>query len=542
MDMSQYRELFISETRDHLQTFNSLIVSLESESGDGERIDSLFRTAHSIKGMAASMGYGDITELAHKIEDLMDKVRKKLLAFDAGLADLLLEGADILETLVNELEAGITVSHDLGGFIQRLTGYSQTSRHKPAVRVEEPAGVTEQPPSNSLPAEERREERQDSRQSIRVRTEVLDNLINTTGELITSKHRLTDIGRTIGSVRLNEALEELSRHLRVLHNEVMKVRMLPFSSIADRFPRIVRDLARKESKELDFEIVGKDIELDRSILEELADPIIHILRNAVDHGMETGPERHAQGKALQGKIRLSARRDKDQVFVTIEDDGRGMDPAKLLAAAVDRNIITDEEARQLSKREILLLTCRAGFSTAREVTEISGRGVGMDVVRSNVRALGGTITIDSEVGQGSKITLKLPLTVAIINVLLVGCSGQTFAVPGTSIIRTMEIRRNEIVPHGRHKVYMLDGEPVPILSLSRIFGLPATTVHDRTIPLFISEVRGRPVGFVVDRFQGYLEVFVKPLGKPLNRIRGLAGGAIIGNGEVIFIVDVANAI
>jgi two-component system chemotaxis sensor kinase CheA len=466
----------------------------------------------------------------------MDKVRKKLLTFDAGLADLLLEGGDILDSLVKDAEAGVTELHDLSGFFQRLTGYT------PGLNME-PVGQVSEPHKNEhIPPEERREERHDSLQSIRVKTDVLDNLINITGELITNKHRLTDIGRTIGVARLDEALEELSRHLRMLHNEVMKVRMIPFSSIADRFPRIVRDLARKESKDLDFEIAGKDMELDRSILEELADPIIHILRNAVDHGMETVPERRALGKTLQGKIRLSARRDKDQVLVIIEDDGRGMDPAKIVTEAINRNIISREEARLLTKREALLLTCRAGFSTAREITDISGRGVGMDIVRSNVRALGGTLAIDSEVGQGSKITLKLPLTVAIINVLLVGCSGQTFAVPGTSILRTMEIRLDEIVPQGRHKVYYLDGEPVPLLSMSRIFGLPASMPHERMIPLLISEVRGRTIGFVVDRFHGYLEVFVKPLGNPLNRIRGLAGGAIVGNGEVVLIVDIANAI
>jgi two-component system chemotaxis sensor kinase CheA len=215
MDMSQYRELFISETREHLSAFNTLIVSLETGSGDGEQIDALFRTAHSIKGMAASMGYGEITELAHKIEDLMDKVRKKLLAFDAGLADLLLEGGDILEGLVNDAEAGTTVSHDMGGYFQRLTGYIPKLHPEPASQIPEPSK------NEIIPPEVRREEQQDSRQSIRVRTDVLDNLINITGELITNKHRLTDIGRSIGAARLSEALEELSRHLRMLHNEVM---------------------------------------------------------------------------------------------------------------------------------------------------------------------------------------------------------------------------------------------------------------------------------------------------------------------------------
>jgi two-component system chemotaxis sensor kinase CheA len=539
MDMSQYRELFISETREHLRTFNELIVALESAADDRENIDSLFRTAHSIKGMAASMGYGAITELAHKIEDLMDQVRKKLLVFEPAIADLLLEGGDLLEALVNDADSGITEERDLGDFLQRLISYTPNPEKEATVLSPEPVSIELR---KEKTAAAKTETMLVSRQTIRVRTEILDNLINITGELITNKHRLMNVGRELGAVRLSEALGELTQLLRGLHNEVMNVRMMPFASITDRFPRIVRDLARKNGKDVAFEIEGKEIELDRGILEELADPLVHILRNAVDHGLESGTLRLACGKEAQGKIRLSASREKDQFIITIKDDGRGMDPAKLIATALNTGIITPEVSKLLSPRDALLLICSPGFSTAQEISDVSGRGVGMDVVRSTIRKLGGTLAIESEVGRGACITLKLPLTIAIINVLLVDCSGLTFAVPVTGILRTMEIRPEMITTRGKHKVFYLDDEPIPLLSMTRIFGLQGAPPRGKIVTLFVTEVRGRKVALVVDRFLGHQEVFVKPLGRPLNKMKGLAGGAILGDGKVIFILDIANVL
>jgi two-component system chemotaxis sensor kinase CheA len=541
MDMSQYRELFLSESREHLNSFNELIVALESDAGDREKIDSLFRSAHSIKGMAASMGYGEIADLAHKIEDLMDKVRKGLLAFEPAIADLLLEGADLLEGLINDVDAGVAGGRDLGDFLQRLVGYSPAEGNKAAV----PATETDRGPAAEERTEERRagdrrQEQPDSRQTVRVRTKVLDNLINTTGELITNKHRLMNENKSIGSTQLGTALEELSRLLRELHNEVLNVRMMPFSSITDRFSRLVRDLAKKSGKDVAFEIEGKEIELDRGILEELADPLVHILRNAVDHGLETEADRLACGKGVQGRVGLSAAREKDRVIVTIEDDGRGMDPARLIASALAKGVITPAEAKLFTPRDAFLLTCRPGFSTAQEITDVSGRGVGMDVARSTIQALGGSLAIDSEVGRGTKIILKLPLTIAIINVLLVGCADLTFAVPVTSIHRTLEIRRKEITTRGKHKVFYLGEEPIPLLSMNRVFGMQSPPNRDGIIPLLVAEVRGRKVALAVDRFLGHQEVFVKPLGRPLGRMKGLTGGAILGNGEVVFILDIAN--
>jgi two-component system, chemotaxis family, sensor kinase CheA len=539
MDMSQYRELFISETREHLREFNEIIVALESASDDREKINSLFRTAHSIKGMAASMAYGEIAELAHKIEDLMDKVRKGLLAFDPAIADLLLEGGDILEGLVNDVDTGVARVHDFGEYLQRLVGYTPVLRKDTAEPAPETAEATE---VKERRVGERRKEQADPRQTVRVRTDTLDNLINTTGELITNKHRLMNVAQTIGSAQLGAALEELTRLLRELHNEVLNVRMMPFSSITDRFSRVVRDLAKKSNKEVAFEIEGKEIELDRGILEELADPLIHILRNAVDHGVETAADRSASGKNTAGRVRLSATREKDQVNIIIADDGKGMDPTKLIASALDKGIITPEAARLLTPRDALLLTCHPGFSTAREITDVSGRGVGMDVAHSKIHSLGGTLAIESDVGQGTTITLKLPLTIAIINVLLVGCADLALAVPVTSIQRTMEIRREEISERGKHKVFYLNEEPIPLLSMNRIFGRQAAPASGKIVSLFVSEVKGRKVALVVDRFLGHQEIFVKPLGRPLESMKGLAGGAILGNGEVVLILDVANMI
>ncbi|HLO26340.1 MAG TPA: chemotaxis protein CheA [Geobacteraceae bacterium] len=532
MDMSHYRELFISETREHLRTFSELIVALEKEPDDKENIDSLFRTAHSIKGMAAAMGYSELSTLAHKIEDLMDKVRKKVFPFAPAIADLLLEGSDFLDAMVSDIEANVTADRDFSGLVEKLVGYV------PGVPKEaeppQPGGEKEESPV------EKGDVHPESRQTVRVRTEVLDSLINLTGELITNKNRLMNIGLDLASAPLDDAMMELGKLLRELHNEVLNVRMMPFASISNRFPRIIRDLAQKSGKEVAFDIDGKEIELDRGILEQLSDPLVHILRNAVDHGLETGAERQAYGKNEQGRIRLSVSREKDLVVVTVEDDGRGMDPAKLIAAALDKGLIKPEEAKRLSPRDAFLLTCIPGFSTAREVTDVSGRGVGMDAVRSTIRSLGGSIAMDSEVGRGSRITLKLPLTIAIINVLLVKCAGLTLAVPLTSILRTLEIRRGDISSQGRHKLFFLDGEGIPLVSMNRIFGTQAPSSPGSVIPLFVGEVKGRKLGLVVDRFLGQQEVFVKPLGRPLARLKGLAGGATLGNGEVVFILDVAN--
>lgn len=539
MDMSKYKELFISESREHLNSMNELIVHLEKEGGDQESIDSLFRSAHSVKGMAASMGYAAIADLAHKMEDLMDKVRKGVLAFDACAADLLLEGSDNLGAMIQYVEDGGEGIRDVAGLMERISGYD------PSV------GKTISPPSSLAPVPEPiaskvgerskgEPQKKETGQTVRVKTEILDHLINTTGELITNKHRLLNVGREVGSGRLDDALADLAKLLRELYNGVINVRMMPFASISDRFPRMVRDLARKSGKEVNFVIEGDDLELDRGILEELADPLIHIIRNSIDHGLEASDERLADGKPPQGTVRLSASREKDQVVITVEDDGRGMDPAKLLASAMEKGFLDPAKAGDLSVRETLLLTCIPGFSTASEVTDVSGRGVGMDSVNSTIQSLAGSLAIESEKGSGSRIIIKLPLTIAIINVLLARVAQYTVAIPVTNISRTLELRRFLVSRQESPEVFSLDDETIPIHRLDSIFAAPQASPDSEFISILISEVRGRKLGLAVDRFLGQQEVFVKPLGTPLSRLKGVAGGAILGDGEIVFVLDVAN--
>ncbi len=541
MDMSPYKELFISEVREHLHTMNDAIVALEEDPADRGKIDALFRMAHSIKGMSASMGYETMAELAHKMEDLMDKIRKAACCFETDIADLLLEGSDRLTAMVRGVEEGDETERNISDLVERMAGYAPGSTAKndgdrgeratgsPELKQVEPSGSAAPIPGDG----------ESSRKTVRVRTAVLDSLINITGELVTSKSRLASISAESGIRKLDLAVFDLSRQVRELHDEILKLRLMPFGTVADRLPRTLRDLAKRSGKDVSLRISGKEIEIDRGILDELSDPLQHLLRNAVDHGIEPPAERLARGKKSGGTIAIEARKCKDRVIVSIADDGRGMDPDSIIAAAREKGLVSDEEASRLSPRQAFLLTCLPGFSTADKVTGISGRGVGMDVVRSSLQSLGGNLSIESEFGKGSRFTLSLPLTISIIQVLLVGCAQYTVAFPIDKVLRTLDIKREDITASGRRTVLTLGGESLPLLSLRRLLGLPLTSGKGPGIPAVIIETRGRKTGMLVDRFIGQQDVFVKPFGRPLNRMRGLIGGAVLGDGRIVCILDPA---
>jgi two-component system chemotaxis sensor kinase CheA len=546
MDMSQYKNLFLSEAREYVKTIGELVVSLEESPSDRASIDALFRGAHSLKGMAASMDYGDIVEIAHSMEGLMIRVRDNGLDFDQGVADLLLEGADLIEGLLGDVEKDLEPRRPPGDLPGRLASYipqqapeppspGQPSPGKPSPAQAEPPSPAQLPPET-----EKGKEPAGEVSTVRVGTELLDHLINLTGELITNKHRLLNIGRELDCAPLNEAVSETTKLLRALHDEVMKVRLMPFDAICDRFQRSVRSLAKKSGKDLHFELEGREIGLDRGILEQLTDPLNHLLRNAVDHGMEVSAERVAAGKAAKGVVKLSVYRDRDRVLITVSDDGRGMDPLLMIEAALRKGVITEEEAALLSPRQALMLACIPGFSTAKQVTDISGRGVGMDAVNAAIQKLGGTIAIESEPGVGSRFILRLPMSIAIIHVLLVQCGAIKTAVPVTAVHRTVELRREQVVTVGKRQVFHLGDEAIPLLSLNRVLGMPLGRFPDGIVPLFVTETKGRRVGIVVDRLLGQHELFVKPLGRPLSKLHGVAGGATLGDGEIVTILDLAD--
>jgi two-component system, chemotaxis family, sensor kinase CheA len=540
VDMSQYLDLFISEVREHLKSISKLVLVLESEPTDRGTIDELFRSAHSVKGMAASMGFKQAAELAHEMENLMDRVRKGL-EIDPDLFDILLAGESALSAMVDDIENGGSGGTDCAPLLARIAAYDASADTKShgtsAVGDEEGASS----PGMEQPATAKGETPA-VQQTVKIRTTVLDRLLTTTGELVTVKHRLTMTSKSLRNREFSEAMESLGKAIRELHDQVMAVRLIPLSMITERFPRMIRDLARESGKEVTFSMSGVEIELDRSILELLGDPLAHILRNSLDHGIETSSERKAAGKGSTGSVSISVYRDKDQVEIRVEDDGRGMDPEKIVSAAVSKGIIQKEKAATLSAEEKLLLICIPGFSTAAKVTDISGRGVGMDVVKTTIQSLSGTMSIETESGKGSTFVLRLPLTVAIINVLLVTAGNLTLAVPLTAVGRTMELKSEEIALIDNEEAFFLDDRMVPVVSLSRLLNLDSGSHKGETASLFITEIKGRRIGVQVDRMLGNQEVFVKPLSRPLSAFEGLSGATVLGDGEVVFIVDILNKV
>ncbi len=539
MDMSPYRDLFVSEARSHLSAFGELIVRLEDSSSDSASINELFRHAHSLKGMAATMGYEQIAGIAHLMEDQLGRVRSGESRLLPDLTDLLLEGSDTLTRLVSLIESGSDTFEDTAGLIERLSALGPATEAHTAVHTE-PLHEGADTPRETAASAPHQFRQTNSFKSIRIKTEILDHLVNITGELITNRYRLAESIRQADAAECREPLHQLTTLLRNLRDEVFKARMLPFSFIAERFPRLVRDLARKQGKDAHFQVDGKEIELDRGILEEIAEPIVHILRNAVDHGLETGDERVTAGKPFGGTITLTVRRDKDHIEIVIADDGRGMDPERLKLKGVEKGFISPEQAAQMTPHEAYQLICTPGFSTAATVTDISGRGVGMDAVREAVHALGGILTIQSQSGQGSRFIMRLPITVSIIHALIVQCGPFEIAFPLNVVTRTVELKRSEIIEESGRSTVIPGKAPLPLRSLRQALQLPeAPGPEDALMPIIVCDIGGTPLAFSVDRISGQQEIFVRPLRSPLSYLQGFSGATIAGDGRVLFVADVS---
>lgn len=384
-------------------------------------------------------------------------------------------------------------------------------------------------------------------QTVRVDVQRLENLMNLVGELVIDRTRLLDVGgglkNQLGSGDLIETLEEVSVHIgRIttdLQEEIMKARMFPIEQVFNRFPRMVRDLAQKANKEVEFIVEGKETELDRTVIEEIGDPLIHLLRNAIDHGIELPEERIALGKPAQGKVHLKAFHQENQIVITVEDDGRGMDPDKIRSTAVEKGIISAEAAARLSDREAINLIFSAGFSTATVISDISGRGVGMDIVRAHIEKINGIIDIDSVYGKGTRFTIKLPLTLAINRSLLVYLGERVFAFPLSSVVEIINVERKNIQRVQRREVVMVRGEVLPILKLSKLLEISDDNEQEpERFPVVVCGISEKRVGFVVDSLIGEQEIVIKSLGDYIGQVPGLAGATIMGDGRVALILDV----
>lgn len=406
-----------------------------------------------------------------------------------------------------------------------------------------PAGTSEKSAvaSGPPPPETRATKREPDKgtATIRVRTDILDGLLDTVGELFISRERLRVLLGDHDSPEVRAALDGLETRIRDIHSQVLAVRMTPLRTLTERYPRLVRDLARSLSKQVEFHVEGQDIELDRAILEALDTPFVHTLRNAVDHGLEDPNERLTSGKPGQARVSLSATRDRDRVLVAIEDDGRGLDPEKLRATAVARGLLSEAQAATLTTRECFFLICAPGFSTKGAVTDVSGRGVGMDVVRSKIEALNGSLEIESTRGQGTRFTFALPLTLAIINVLLIRSGGRIFAVPVTKVVAVREIGKDAVEDSTGGRFLSFRHALAPVVSLSGLLGLVSRGPAEQVVVI----EDGRDLqALAVEAIVGYHDVVVKPLGEPLDRLDIFSGATILGDGEPILILDLLKAL
>lgn len=386
--------------------------------------------------------------------------------------------------------------------------------------------------------------------TVRVDVELLDSLMNLVGELVIDRTRLFQI---LGNLEVNYEMDEVSQDLgrtsvhiaRVttqLQEQIMKARMLPVENLFNKFPRMVRDLSQKAGKEVDFVMTGQETELDRSIIEEIGDPLIHLLRNAVDHGIEPPDQRVAKGKPRIGQLKLQASHEENHIIITIKDDGRGIDPEVVKKSGVKKGMITEEQAKRLTDKEAINLIFMSGLSTVAKVTDVSGRGVGMDVVRNNIEKINGATEIDSAVDKGTEFKIKLPLTLAIIRALLVSIDKSVYAIPLSSVTETIRMQQDQIEYVNNQEVIVVRGKVLPLMRLKKVFRNSYDNEDRGKLFVVVVNLAGQQVGLVVDSLVGEQEIVIKSLGKYIGDVQGISGATILGDGNVALIVDVSNLI
>jgi len=523
MDVSKYRDMFLSEAKDNLQLLNDSLLKLERNPDDLEPVNEMFRAAHSLKGMAATMRYNKLTKLCHAIEDVLDDVRKKEKDLTPEMIETLFECLDNLELSIRKVSENRDEA-DVAGSLLKLSDLLSAPAEKQTSEIADGARLAEKPSS----IEEIRE--------IKVKVETLEALSGLVEELLVNKMLLDQLYASKKLRELPSALDALGRLVSDIQYNVMQARLVPVEQIFRRFSRMVRDLSRREQKQVNLVIEGAEIELDRKIVDKLGEPLVHLLRNAVDHGIETPTERKRLGKPAIGTIRLVARREKDHAIIEVEDDGEGISEEKIKKIAVKRGIISGKEARGLGREETMELLFDSKFSTAEKVTHVSGRGVGLDVVGRKVEALGGTVQVDTQRGEGMKVTLKFPLTLAIVSALLTKVGEEFYAMPLTSVVRTVKVKA-EVVKRvvGREVIVLSEGN-VPLLRLRESFGLSR---KGETWILIVLVSRGDEfLGISVDELLDKKDILVKPLDKLVRQSRAFAGFTILGDGQPALILDV----
>lgn len=525
VDVAKYKEMFISEAKENLQLLNTSLLKLEKRPGDLKLVDEMFRAAHSLKGMAATMNYNRMAGLCHAMEDVLDGVKKRKRGLTSDVVEALFKCFDNLELSLSRISEGEEEA-DVDVSVSKLGALLAAPEEKPVLEEEVPEGVSLAERPSSI--EKIRE--------IKVKVVTLDTLVSLVEELLVNKMLLDQLYASGKIEDMPSALDTLGRLVADLQYTVMQARLVPVAQIFDRFPRMVRDLSRKEKKQVNLVIEGAEIELDRKIIDKMGEPLVHLLRNAVDHGIETPDERKKLKKPAVGTIRLVARREQDFAVIEVEDDGRGVSEEGIRRVAVEKGIITREEAAGLGHDEAVALLFDSRFSTSKTVTEVSGRGVGLNVVKSTVESLGGTVRIATRPGEGMKVTMRFPLTLAIITALLTKVGEEIYAIPLTSVVRSVRVKAKDVRRVLGHEVVVLAEGNVPLLRLCDFFNFP----HEREEgALMVIVSRGNEfLGLGVDYLVDEQEIIVKPLDRLTRQSRAFAGFTILGDGRPALILDV----
>lgn len=556
---------FIVESREHLGSIENNMLTLDRNPEQKEAVHAVFRGFHTIKGLAGFLEFMPIRDVAHEVETLLDYARNGKLAITGSVVDVVLESVDYLKQAIAVVEASLQGdTSPLGdnaaliGRVQRLSnGESVVTESAPALKhlaesivappSANPTSDISKPAEPETPAEAagpaatgdaQQNRKADAAAVIRVQTAKLDYLMDMIGEMVITQSLIRH-SPAIGSLQSSKLLADLSQLARItgeVQRTAMGMRMITLGQVFQRSSRLIRDLCRKQGKQVELEISGEETEVDKTIAEELTDPLLHMVRNACDHGIEGPEERIAAGKPAVAKIKLSAYHQGGQIVIEIADNGRGLAKDKILAKAVQKGLI-DPNAH-LSEQEIFNLIFEPGFSTAAQITDLSGRGVGMDVVRRNIQKLRGRIDIQSKVGQGTTFFLKLPLTLAIIEGLVVGVGDQRYIVPIYAVRELISPKADTIsTVHGKNEMAMVRDHVLPVLRLSRRFNVKPKSEEITESLLVVTECQEQQFCLLVDEVLGKQEVVIKSLGETLKNIPGIAGGAILGDGRVGLILD-----
>ncbi len=586
---------FLAETTELLEKLDDDLIALEKSSDDTDLMNRIFRSIHTIKGASSFLGFDLLVKVAHKTEDVLNRLRKGELVVNPDIMDVILEATDLVKLLVSDIKAGEIQERETEGTINKLLPYlldtagasqaaaaASTAAPSPvppsSVATETPASTAaveatadsvppptpptpaavpvpapktaidtapKKAPAPPKPADGKGDDLSDN-STVRVDVKRLDDLMNQVGELVLERNRMIQINQDlqqsdVNRADFNEEFGKLTKRMSFVTSElqmqVLKMRMIPVEKVFKKFPRIVRSMSRDLGKEVELQIVGEETELDRSVVDEIGDPLIHLIRNAMDHGLETPEVRLAAGKTSSGTLILAAVHEGNQIIISIKDDGNGIDTDRVGRKAIEKGLITEEQFTAMSQREVFDLLFLPGFSTKDKATDLSGRGVGMDVVKTNIKKLNGLIEIKSTKGVGSEFILRLPLTLAIIQSLLVEVEGEIYSIPLSSVLETIRVDQRQFHLIGGQEVLKLRDIVLPLIRLQKIFNVQPRGEADDFCYVVVVGAAEKRMGLVVTRLVGQQEVAIKSLGNYLANIPGIAGSTILGDGRVALIID-----